>query len=168
MFKRIAISAYRMISMLMLLLASLLVFTISSCHAQNPTNDQKEIDIHFSPNEGIQKAIIEELQQADSTVDVAMYIFSNRDLAEALIAHAPKRFTVACLPAELPARPIDSLPQLCSSSDYRSSRDSPATTTQDVAGSAPHHPPSARGALRRLEECLTAAMRESRRTRCSL
>lgn len=43
------------------------------------------IKIYFSPQGGCQEAIIREIDQAKKTIDVAMYYFTSKPLAEALI-----------------------------------------------------------------------------------
>jgi len=47
---------------------------------------QDKIQVYFSPGGGAQGAIIETFEEARSNIIVAMYLFSNVDLADALIA----------------------------------------------------------------------------------
>ena len=47
---------------------------------------QDNIEVYFSPGERAQSAIINRFETARSEIDVAMYIFSNQDLADALVA----------------------------------------------------------------------------------
>ena len=47
---------------------------------------QPEIKAYFSPNGGIRKAIISELKNAHKTVDIAMYMFTDRRLAYQVVA----------------------------------------------------------------------------------
>lgn len=44
------------------------------------------VEIYFSPNGGCQQAIIDAITEAGSTIDVAMYTFTEGDIANALIA----------------------------------------------------------------------------------
>ncbi len=58
-----------------LLLGFILLF--SSCVSNR-------IDVLFSPNGKIQKRIIEEIKQTDSTIDIAIYSFTNNEIAQSL------------------------------------------------------------------------------------
>jgi len=46
---------------------------------------QGKIETYFSPNGGIRNAIIQELDKAQKTVDIAMYMFTDRKLAYELL-----------------------------------------------------------------------------------
>ena len=49
-----------------------------------------ETKVYFSPNGGCQEAVITEISKARKTIDIAMYSFSSREIAQALV-EAKKR-----------------------------------------------------------------------------
>jgi phosphatidylserine/phosphatidylglycerophosphate/cardiolipin synthase-like enzyme len=62
-----------------------------------------ETRVYFSPNGGCQEAIIKELQKAHKSIDIAMYSFTSREIAHALI-EAKKRevkIRIALDPAQI-------------------------------------------------------------------
>ena len=56
------------------------------CRRQESAQVQDTFEVYFSPHGGVQKAIIERLDSARIDIDVAVYIFSNQELADALIS----------------------------------------------------------------------------------
>ena len=76
------------------------VFTLAcllSCVFQGRTQAQESIEAHFSPGGGAQKAIVSRLEAARSEICVAMYIFSNQELADVLISAHRKGVKVRVL-----------------------------------------------------------------------
>ena len=49
-----------------------------------------ETKVYFSPNGGCQEAVIAEIKKAHESIDVAMYAFTSKDIAQALV-EAKKR-----------------------------------------------------------------------------
>jgi len=45
-----------------------------------------DVQVYFSPLGGCQQAVVESINKAASEIDVAIYIFTNPDIAEALVA----------------------------------------------------------------------------------
>lgn len=45
-----------------------------------------DVELYFSPEGGCQQAILDAIAEADSSIDVAMYVFTEGDIARALIA----------------------------------------------------------------------------------
>jgi len=45
-----------------------------------------DVEVYFSPSGGCQQAVVETVNKAASEIDVAIYIFTNPDIAEALVA----------------------------------------------------------------------------------
>ena len=45
-----------------------------------------DVEVYFSPSGGCQQAVVESINKAASEIDVAIYIFTNPDIAEALVA----------------------------------------------------------------------------------
>jgi len=46
---------------------------------------QADIKVYFSPNGGCQEAVIREISKAQKSIDIAMYSFTTRDVAQALV-----------------------------------------------------------------------------------
>ena len=44
-----------------------------------------DIKVYFSPNGGCQAAVISQIQKAHKTIDIAMYYFTSREIAQTLI-----------------------------------------------------------------------------------
>lgn len=44
-----------------------------------------ETQVYFSPNGGCQNAIIQEINKAEKTIDIAMYYFTSREIAQELV-----------------------------------------------------------------------------------
>jgi phosphatidylserine/phosphatidylglycerophosphate/cardiolipin synthase-like enzyme len=59
------------------IIAFLLLGFISVVHA--------DIKVYFSPNGGCQEVVIREISKAQKTIDIAMYSFTSREVAEALV-----------------------------------------------------------------------------------
>ena len=55
------------------------------------------VEVFFSPNGGARNAILKEIMSADSTIDVAMYILTDRELSNALIMAQEKGVHVRIL-----------------------------------------------------------------------
>jgi phosphatidylserine/phosphatidylglycerophosphate/cardiolipin synthase-like enzyme len=55
------------------------------------------IEAFFSPNGGARKAILKELKEAESTIDVAMYILTDRELSKALTSAEERGVNVRIL-----------------------------------------------------------------------
>ena len=81
------------------LFSSLFLFLIlCSCYGtQASILSQESIEVYFSPGGGAQKALIERFEAARSEILVAMYIFTNQELADALIAAHEKDIRVNIL-----------------------------------------------------------------------
>ena len=67
-------------------LLALFLLSFPFCQIQVICQTQDDIQAYFSPGGGVQKAIIENLDSARTEIDVAMYVFSNQELADALIS----------------------------------------------------------------------------------
>lgn len=65
-----------------LILLSSLIFCTSS---PIPSDSSAEIKVYFSPEGGAQEAVIEKIDSAKESIDVAMYAFTSRELAWALV-----------------------------------------------------------------------------------
>lgn len=70
--------------LLNLLIVSFLVFPF--CHEEGTARAQEMSEAYFSPGDAIQRAIINKLETAKTEMNVAMYVFSNQELADALIS----------------------------------------------------------------------------------
>ncbi len=44
-----------------------------------------DMEVYFSPNGGCQQAIVDEINQARETMDIAMYFLTSREIAQALV-----------------------------------------------------------------------------------
>jgi hypothetical protein len=75
-----------LIKRLVLIHCIIFLLFLSFCRTQEPAQVLGKYETFFSPGGGIQKALIEELGSARSEIDVAVYIFSSQELAEALIS----------------------------------------------------------------------------------
>jgi len=56
-----------------------------------------QIEVHFSPNGGVQQAVAKRIDEAQESIDVAMYAFTNRELAWALVKAQQKGIDVRVL-----------------------------------------------------------------------
>ncbi len=65
------------------------------CTSNEESNN--EIEVYFSPTGGIKNAIIENLNNAKTTVNIAMYAFTNRELAQAVISTVKRGIEVKVL-----------------------------------------------------------------------
>jgi len=50
-----------------------------------PTQVQAEIKAYFSPNGGCQEAVVAEINKAQKSINIAMYSFTSREIAQAVL-----------------------------------------------------------------------------------
>lgn len=62
-----------------------------------PTLSRAEIKVYFSPNGGCQQAIISEINKAQKSIDVAMYSFTSREIAQALVVARERHVKIRIL-----------------------------------------------------------------------
>ncbi|MFA5927809.1 MAG: phospholipase D family protein [Candidatus Margulisiibacteriota bacterium] len=53
--------------------------------------------VYFSPNGGCQAAIIREISKANSTIDIAMYYFTEREIAQELVKAKDRKVAIRVL-----------------------------------------------------------------------
>lgn len=64
-----------------------LILSFCGCSHTNPANQPVStppIEVHFSPDGGIQKRIIKAIDQSKSSIDIAIYSFTNDKIAQSL------------------------------------------------------------------------------------
>ncbi|HID95936.1 MAG TPA: phospholipase D family protein [Candidatus Latescibacteria bacterium] len=74
------VKSFRKYAWLILPLLSLII----SCSSSS-TSDSPQVEVHFSPGGGSEKAILTKLDNAAKSIDVAMYAFTSRQLAWSLV-----------------------------------------------------------------------------------
>lgn len=88
---------------LFLLSFILVAFIISAIYAQTPTQIAAQIEVLFSPQDNCAQEIISEIDKAKDYVYVAMYYFTSRPIAQALIRARDRGVDVkVCLDEEQP------------------------------------------------------------------
>lgn len=90
------------LSTFILCLVSILIN--SSLYAQTPSEDAPQIKVLFSPQDNCAQEIISEIDKAKNYVYVAMYYFTSRPIAQALIRARDRGVDVkVCMDGEQPA-----------------------------------------------------------------
>ena len=56
-----------------------------------------EMAVYFSPNGGCQQAIVDEIDRARGTMDIAMYFLTSREIAQALVRAKERKVQVRCV-----------------------------------------------------------------------
>lgn len=81
----------------LLSLLALFLLSFPFCQGRETTRGQQQFEVYFSPGGGAQEAITGKLAAARTQIDVAVYILSNQELANALIAAHQKGVRVRVL-----------------------------------------------------------------------
>lgn len=61
-------------------------FLLSTLYFLCPISSSADINVYFSPNGGCAQAVIEQAKASQQSIDIAMYSFSSRIIAQALDA----------------------------------------------------------------------------------
>ncbi len=74
-----------------------LVFILLSLLFCTSSSSSPQIEVYFSPHGGAQQAVVEKIDKAQASIDVAMYAFTSRELAWALVRAQQKGIKVRVL-----------------------------------------------------------------------